>query len=230
MAVEPEIRVVVDLPEIFDADIVAVERIFLDATSLGDVVDIAFRREDARAVGLLAAAIDHDTMPSFGIQREFGIAPQFARIELAIACAQFHLVGAVGALGDQADDADAAIRSEEQAVAAAEYFDPFDHVRVDRRRSPNIFQRRATIVQRHAIKDDERVAIAAAVEANGIFALVRRIADIGALDEELGEFGKVAGTARGDRFGTDDLDIVAKGDGIGRHFGRFDALAGHDDR
>lgn len=103
-------------------------------------------------------------------------------------------------------------------------------MRIDRGRSPDVFERGAAIVKRYAVENDQRVAVAATIEADRVFAFVRRIADVGALDEELCELCKVGGAAHRDLFGGDDLHGVAEFDDTRRKFARlFELAAGDDD-
>jgi hypothetical protein len=202
----------------------------LDAAGDRDVVDKQRRVEDARSVRLLHRAVDHQAVRPIAVEREGIVAPHLARVERAVVDAELALVRPVRRLGDDADDADPAIRSVEQRVAAPEHFDALDHVRVDRRGAPDILQRRPAVIGRHAVEHDQRVAVPAAVQPDGVLTLVRRVADVDPLHEELHRLGEVGRAALDDVLGRHDLHRVAELDRLDGLRARGDFRAGDDDR
>ncbi|MND84837.1 hypothetical protein D3C80_767370 [compost metagenome] len=216
LSIQQQLGVCIDLPEIFCSDVVSVQSIGLDAAGQGYVVHELRRVKDTRTVSGQFRAVEHERVSPVLIQREGIVGPQFARFERAIGDADFPLGGSIGLLGHQADDAHAAIRAEEQGVAAPEHLDPLDHMRVNRGRTPDILQRRPAVIERHPVQNDQGVAVAAPIQTDRVFALVRRVANVHALGEELHQFGHVGGAAGPDFLGADHLHLTTELDRLGR--------------
>ena len=207
---ELELRDRVDLPAVLAADQVVGVREVVAAAQFEHHVVVGAFAEDLVRVRLVGATVEHHAVFAGVVDRERGVAVHLTGLERTPIGPELALELALGLLVAHRDDAEAAVAAVIEALSTAEDLDTLDHARINGRRTPEVLEGRSTIESGHAVQQQQRIAIGAAIDADGELALVRRIADVGAADQAGGELAEIGEAAGVDLRCGDELHLAAE--------------------